>query len=457
MAAIAGLQDFRQQGPPADIGTFQFPAGAMVFQFTFSGTTYFCAIMAGEQGWVLIGYDADAQTVIQAALDATHEVYVAAGLYILNDEILLNTYNTLRGAGIDVTILRMAEGVYENCITAAIGTTYVFVRYLTVDGLYPTNARQGAPAGEDEMHQNGIVFRESSDGAIEHVKAVNCPWNGIMLGGDSKRNLIYNCEVDTTDWHGIEIWGAIPDATEYPHYNVVFGCHVTTTAVGSYVFENNSHYNLLMGCYATAAAGGESLDLRYQSENRIIGNRFDQRILIVSCPNIGIIADNNIGDDGIESIAISTNSNNGIITGNYISDNISLANDCDNIIIKDNLMAAGATMVVAAGATNIRIEDNDGYNPIGNIADPYTVAAGLLMDAGSVQAFPTTNTNYTVTESPKFITIYGGTVTSISIDGVATGLSTTWATADHASLFLKPGQVLNVVWTVQPSSQVYGV
>ena len=50
MAMVAGLKDFRKQGPPADIGTFQFPATAMVFKFTFSGTEYTVAVASGVGG-----------------------------------------------------------------------------------------------------------------------------------------------------------------------------------------------------------------------------------------------------------------------------------------------------------------------------------------------------------------------------------------------------------------------
>jgi len=444
VSQIAGLQDFRQEGPPADIGAFQFPTGAMVFQHIFAGTTYICAIRAGVRGWILIDYGADARTVIQSAVNAVHDVFVAAGLYVLSGEILLNTYNTLRGEGIDVTILQMANGVFENCITA-FSKSYVFVRHLTVDGLYPTNARQGAPAGEDECHQCGVVFRETSDGAIEHVKAINCPWNAIALLGDSKRNLLFNCEVDNTGWHGIELWGTPPGALEYPEYNDIYGCRVTNTTVTSFVLENNAYYNTIIASYADTAANNQSLYISFLSyENRVIGNRFQQVLRYDSVLHGGIINDN-ILVGGIDV----NDTDDIIITDNELEDNIDLNATCDKIIIKDNNLRAG-TIVVAAGATRIRIEDNEGYNPKGNIPTPYPVAAGYLTDSAAAQAFPTSNTNYTITESPKFITIYGGTVTSISIDGVATGLTS-------GSFFLKTGQILNVVWTGQPSSQVYAV
>ncbi len=113
-------------------------------------------------------------------------------------------------------------------------------------------------------------------------------------------------------------------------------------------------------------------------------------------------------------------------------------------IIADNRVWATISLT---GTVN-KIHDNIGYNPVGNIATPYPVAAGNLEDVASVQAFPTSNVDYTVSGSPKLVTIYGGTVTSIVIDGVTCGLTS-------GAFFLQPGQIIRVVWSGQPNSVVY--
>ena len=118
--------------------------------------------------------------------------------------------------------------------------------------------------------------------------------------------------------------------------------------------------------------------------------------------------------------------------------------------IQSNYFSGYTSVAINNHSPNTWIEGNQGYNPVGAIANPYSVGAGPLDDTAKVQAFPSSNTNYTVAASPKFIIIYGGTVTSISIDGVITGLTS-------GSFYLTPKQVLNVVWTVQPSSVVYAV
>ena len=105
-AAIAGLQDFRQEGPPADIGTFQLPCNVLVFQHTFSGTTYVCAIRSGVRRWVLIAHlpstAANDTIVIQAALDTLtagrtwKEKIIIKGSFTINAPIYLDSYTILK-------------------------------------------------------------------------------------------------------------------------------------------------------------------------------------------------------------------------------------------------------------------------------------------------------------------------------------------------------------------------
>jgi len=70
MSKIAGLQDLRQEGPPADIGTFQVPCDIIAFSHVFSGVTYYCALRAGDRGWVLIDHGTVALTVLQSAVNS---------------------------------------------------------------------------------------------------------------------------------------------------------------------------------------------------------------------------------------------------------------------------------------------------------------------------------------------------------------------------------------------------
>lgn len=98
MSVIAGLQDFRQEGPPADVGTFEFPGDILVFTHTFAGTTYACAIRSGERGWVLVDYGTVNTTVIQSGLAALtagrfwDELVIVKGTYTLTERIDVPSY-----------------------------------------------------------------------------------------------------------------------------------------------------------------------------------------------------------------------------------------------------------------------------------------------------------------------------------------------------------------------------
>ena len=85
------LEDLRGQGPPGDIGTFVSPASVIVYQHTFSGTTYFVAARQGDRGWVLIpnGHGTVFSTVLQSAIALSVPIFIMAGNYLITVTISL--------------------------------------------------------------------------------------------------------------------------------------------------------------------------------------------------------------------------------------------------------------------------------------------------------------------------------------------------------------------------------
>lgn len=151
---------------------------------------------------------------------------------------------------------------------------------------------------------------------------------------------------------------------------------------------------------------------------------------------ISLITDNECFDDqGVKTqqdgFKVTGSCNSNIVLGNILLDNA--ANPINNV----------AQFGMSA------LKANRGYNPRGSLANPYSVAAGPLDDFAKAQAFPSSGVDYTVWDSPKLIIIGGGTITSVSIDGVATGQA--GAGTPATAYRLEPGQVWNVVWTVQPT------
>lgn len=228
MSQIAGLVDFSRQGPPADIGTYVLPSSAVVFPFTFSGTTYYAAIRTGVQGWVLLSYGTVPETVVNAAfttlgagarvvlMDATFALQVAGLGFTANEQVLEG-----QGRGTFIDGDALATGVhtinlsgYDDCV----------IRNLSV---------QTEDGGGKTCH---CIFIE--DGAdrflVEDVWIVDSDADGIHVEGTTiDDGCISHCHVLDADGNGIY---ATSDQDEVMNLTVT-DCFVTGAGVdGIYVF-----------------------------------------------------------------------------------------------------------------------------------------------------------------------------------------------------------------------------
>jgi hypothetical protein len=250
----------------------------------------------------------------------------------------------------------------------------------------------------------------------------------------------------------------------------------TGPTAGHIIADIGSRYTHIKNNRINQGAGGHAIELFYLSE--VVGNSItnpsgyamSHGIYVLSQKNIissnyvmGFTSTGIFVGDSYQVIAGNISESNSIygidswgayntIIGNTLLNNgwngISVGGT-DNLVVDNRLVNSGTPSIhIDAASLRSAIKDNFGYNPQGYLANPYSADAGYLDDASKTQAYPSSNVNYTVAHSPKLVTIYGGTVTSISIDGTATGLKS-------GAFYLNPGQVLKVVWTGQPSSVVY--
>jgi hypothetical protein len=259
-----------------------------------------------------------------------------------------------------------------------------------------------------------------------YVDLINCHFenaSGIGISAANGNNLdIINTKVIITGAEGIKT------LVTYTKVSIMECTLLSTIGHG---IDIRGNYGIIDTCTITETTSVEA-------------------IFLTGANNCKISNNNIIGIDGAGGRGIYMDAGAGhIITGNtFYKGEYSIESYCTNLIISHNVFDHGITGTYIGA----KITDNGGYNPLGNIANPYSVAAGYLTDGGAAQAFPTTAVNYTVTASPKLVTIYGGTITSVNIDGVPTGQA---GAATFAAYRLEPGQIINVVWTVQPSSVVY--
>ena len=212
MSQIAGLQDFRQEGSPADLGTFLLPCEALSFQFTFSGTTYICSVRSGERGWVLIDFGTVASTVLNAAGayinglgGGTHHICANSVPYSITLRILVYNNMVLEGSGWG-TILKLANLANERVIMNADpvgGNSYFEVRDLQVDG---NRANQNA-AGTI-----GIELRNASSFAVTHCYVHDTYYDGMgCWEGSHDGEFVNNLCHSTSNRHCIFVeYGVAP-------------------------------------------------------------------------------------------------------------------------------------------------------------------------------------------------------------------------------------------------------
>jgi putative cofactor-binding repeat protein len=114
-----------------------------------------------------------------------------------------------------------------------------------------------------------------------------------------------------------------------------------------------------------------------------------------------LISSNNIGASRQgQAIAMLGSSDDWLIVGNHFS---------------------GGSSVTLAGAGSVSV-DNLGYNPVGNISNPWPLSGtDLTNHVASGQALPQSGTVYTIRHTPKTIVVRGGDVSQIRINFADTG------------------------------------
>ena len=118
-----------------------------------------------------------------------------------------------------------------------------------------------------------------------------------------------------------------------------------------------------------------------------------------------------------------------LITGNNFSETvpnaaIAMAGNSDNWQITQNYLDDSATDPVSLLGAGSVVINNAGYNPVGNIPDPWPASGGdLANEVSGGSPNPQSGTVYTVRHSPKTIVVAGGDLSQISINGVDTGLT----------------------------------
>jgi len=146
-------------------------------------------------------------------------------------------------------------------------------------------------------------------------------------------------------------------------------------------------------------------------------------------------------DEPTESVIVQNNLISSANQGIYI---YSTATSTDQFL--DNTITSTVTNPITANSAPVVIEGNIGYNPVGPISSP--ISGSTIVDSGSSNNW-TSGTTYTNWESPKALSISGGTVTAIEVNGQALSPTT-------SAITLQPGATFSITFGSTPTIKVSG-
>jgi hypothetical protein len=359
-----------------------------------------------------------------------------------------------------------------------------------------TNCQFNAP------HAYGIYLHYTYNVLVEGNNFLDVAYAAVGSSSESRNVTATNNVIDFSKDTAFDF--EIVDAN-YPNYstwNYAITNNMIKSTAGSAIFCINTHDGVISGnsiLNATGLGGGASIVFA-TSTNVPSGNNLNDSIIIdntITQVYGGIYA---YGENGrtISNLAIEDNSisncqysgiiiggwsgnllveNNRIITtslagahkydgitngggggcvfsGNLISDPKGIMQNgywedwYDYNNITGNIFQTPSLAInITSGQIHDIIENNQGYNPVGNIAEP--VSGSLLVNNGGT-ALIASNTQYTNIFTPKTISISGGTVSSVIVNGK------TVFTGTNCNVVLQPLATFKIVWSNQPKISVSG-
>jgi len=428
--------------------------------------------------YVTTNYGSD-DACIQAAIDYVDglgggSVLIREGTYLIETNIQLKSLVSIYGIGFK-TILEEAGATY---ILQASNKSNFSISNLKIELNNDINAHSAIR----------LDTATCTDIIIENVKISNCAVTvGTCVGigiSNSEDIKIVNCIFDTCHNYSI--------ASNNAERLLVQGCHVYG-AIGILAFNSGTKDSTMNG-NIIKIVDGSSIGIKINvAENCIISNNILTSLTKTDSTGISI------GDVGCNDNVIDENNVSGYTKGIYlnthphrtqvhnntvvdcttgilcasgaeyssfvgnqidscttgmnitvyyglcIGNNISNATNgiiLDSItrysIISNNTLTFTVTTPLTNNSAqpNNQVINNPGYNPVGAVGPP---------------AVPATTVNYTNGYSyPCQVQVYGGTVTEIDIDDIATGLTS-------GIFMIPPGGTINITYSAAPSWLWWGL
>ena len=409
-----------------------------------------------------------AATIINDAISALYpgggKIFIKAGTYIITTPVVTEGTHAvsnveLYGEG-NSTILSAAVNLNDNVI-AVFGVNGWYVHDLQINGNRAEQSGPGTGGGYDGIQlyncSNCIVERNyihdvktlgiyihGTNIKILDNDVVNSNANGIIVSGGSNYLVEGNIVNGASDV-GISISGT--SATQTISGVVCEGNIITNINLDVSPYGANSGDGIITG--DNGIAGGNItisnnyVDVAYVGMwiSQTQGVTVSGNTIIPTATGWGVgIAIGAAGDEPTESAIIESNHISSASDGIYV-----YSSTTSTVQFLDNTITSTGTPIVTNSAPVI-VEGNVGYNPVGPISSP--ISGGTIVDSGSSNKW-TSGTTYTNWESPKLLSISGGTVTAIEVNGQA--LSPTTST-----ITLQPGDTFSITFSSTPTIKVSG-
>ncbi len=396
---------------------------------------------------------ADDRAAIQSAIDDCYAkgggaVFFPPGIYLLGSGALILKDNVnLIGAGMFAATLKLGNGVNAPVITdalAGVNNSYAFGRVLLMNLGIDGNKANNPTGGEG-------IFTSAYFSTFENLYIRDCRTHGIRMGfeglvNNASQNRIVGCRIADCADTGIylDIKGVDHTITQNYIYNcdrgVVInnggvrivnndiyghqtaGVQIKQTSYGSVIAANDFNANKQHSIHVTRTTVGGSGPWGQMliSGNAILGD-------FLTADNLydGIYVETIVAD-GLANLTI-TGNKIFTLSGSRYRYGVNLAKNVTQTRCVGNHIFDAATALYHVGASCSDIEiDSIG----GGVVGPPSVPS-----SGAILVNP-----YHV---PATVYITGGNVSSIAIDGAATGLT-------NGSFRLLAGQSISLVYSAAP-------
>ena len=254
----------------------------------------------------------------------------------------------------------------------------------------------------------------------ENVTFIGCgaiggiPANDVVVGFQmrARNSAIIGCSVLQAVGKGIMIFGTVSSGSTITGNMVSNVAAIAgTEGVGIYLDANGTSGHVITGNTIKHCQGSGIVGAGANNDIVVSGN---------------VITDSNAVVPGA-SISF-TNATRVVVTGNKIMNNatgraIAMGANCTDWQIAANALVNNRDNTLGLSDVRTVVIDNQGYNPVGPIANPWALTGDLTNGVSGGTANPVSGTTYQVRHSPKTVTVAGGNVAGIAINGSPTGVT----------------------------------